>query len=565
MSIRNFITKGYIKFYEYTDFKNVQPIGRGSFGNVVRVNWKTTGHFFALKSFNHDEITLREVVNELKLHQSVDIHENIIRIFGITKEETDEINPLRKYLFVLEYADSGTLNDYLSKHFNELNWKDKNQLALQLTSAVEFIHDYPKSLNDRNYKLNKRSDIYSIGVLMWHISSGYIPFRDVGYDGRLILDILNGKREEIIDGTSVEYSDLYEKCWKYEPVERTDMQEVVLTLKSIITPQQSNANNNVIMNKNNDLRSTNDEIIMDINENLMLSSLRSQNSVQHDLSSISSSNSIQHNLSSISSSNSVQYDLSSILSNTLNDQIVLFRDNIKSDIRKLSQLIAVEIIKNIKEGILFDNGGLIIETIELLCGIFCKFAENSIKYSDYLADFSVGVLGSIDRLPVLTGNSLLVIDECKTLIIELEKIITNIKELCLNIEKYIFEVEKLIQEEFHKKQFVASGIFGPMAALLLGISINVKSKDVEALNDLKEKLELLYKITKSISCYMIEIDHFWGFQKNRIVHLITILESIRINNRLFKVYGSELKIRWKDVILECKTYSQKIREYYTFY
>ena len=53
----------------------------------------------------------------------------------------DEIHPMRRYLFVLEYADSGTLNDYLSKHFNELYWNDKIQLALQLASAVAFIHD----------------------------------------------------------------------------------------------------------------------------------------------------------------------------------------------------------------------------------------------------------------------------------------------------------------------------------------------------------------------------------------------------------------------------------------
>jgi serine/threonine protein kinase len=42
-----------------------KKIGKGHFGNVVRVNWKTTDHFFALKSFNNDEITLKEVVNEV--------------------------------------------------------------------------------------------------------------------------------------------------------------------------------------------------------------------------------------------------------------------------------------------------------------------------------------------------------------------------------------------------------------------------------------------------------------------------------------------------------------------
>ena len=63
--LENFITKECIKCYEYSDFKNVQPIGKGSFGNVMRANWKITNHFFALKSFNNDEITLTEVVNEV--------------------------------------------------------------------------------------------------------------------------------------------------------------------------------------------------------------------------------------------------------------------------------------------------------------------------------------------------------------------------------------------------------------------------------------------------------------------------------------------------------------------
>ena len=48
---------------------------------------------------------------------------------------------MKKYLLVLEYADGGTLNAYLNKHFNELEWNDKYQLAFQLASAVACIHE----------------------------------------------------------------------------------------------------------------------------------------------------------------------------------------------------------------------------------------------------------------------------------------------------------------------------------------------------------------------------------------------------------------------------------------
>ena len=69
----------------------------------------------------------------------------------------------------------------------------------------------PNILNDQQYKSNEKSDIYSIGILMWQISSGCKPFKDKGfnYDMKLSIAIVNGLREETIDKTPVEYSNLY--------------------------------------------------------------------------------------------------------------------------------------------------------------------------------------------------------------------------------------------------------------------------------------------------------------------------------------------------------------------
>jgi hypothetical protein len=44
---------------------------------------------------------------------------------------------------------------------------------------------------------------------MWQISSGYNPFSDYNYDVILSLSIVNGKRENIINNTPIEYSNLY--------------------------------------------------------------------------------------------------------------------------------------------------------------------------------------------------------------------------------------------------------------------------------------------------------------------------------------------------------------------
>ena len=72
-------------------------------------------------------------------------------------------------------------------------------------------HVYNIKDGDQPYEINDKSDIYSIGVLFWQLSSGHRPFgyendNDAQYDAGLAIAIENGKREDIIN---VEYSNLY--------------------------------------------------------------------------------------------------------------------------------------------------------------------------------------------------------------------------------------------------------------------------------------------------------------------------------------------------------------------
>lgn len=41
----------------------------------------------------------------------------------------------------MEYADGSSLRSYLKENFNNLTWKDKHEMAYQLTCAVLFLHD----------------------------------------------------------------------------------------------------------------------------------------------------------------------------------------------------------------------------------------------------------------------------------------------------------------------------------------------------------------------------------------------------------------------------------------
>ena len=60
---------------------------------------------------------------------------------------------------------------------------------------------------------NEKSDVYSVSVLLWEISSGQKPFSS--YDEScflktaLLYEILNGKRETPISDTPIDYIDIY--------------------------------------------------------------------------------------------------------------------------------------------------------------------------------------------------------------------------------------------------------------------------------------------------------------------------------------------------------------------
>lgn len=156
-------------------------------------------------------------------------------------------------MLVTEYAEGGTLRNYLKENFLSLNWLDKYRLALQLSSAIRYLHEREmvhKDLHSNSILIQqnsirladsglsrrikdvsrtflnsfdtipyidprcinikeKKSDIYSLGVIFWELSSGKKPFADNEYDSPLAMKIEKGLREGIIERTPEKYSNLY--------------------------------------------------------------------------------------------------------------------------------------------------------------------------------------------------------------------------------------------------------------------------------------------------------------------------------------------------------------------
>ncbi|CAB4477969.1 unnamed protein product [Rhizophagus irregularis] len=218
--IEEAIDKEYFKCYEY-NFSNIQEIGSGTFGEVYRANWKNSEQYIALKSFfNLNDVTVKEIVHELKLQSKIQFHDNIIKFYGVTKFESDDL--LKKYSIVMEYADSGTLKDYLKKNFNNLTWDNKYNLAYQLACGVSCLHNGGIIHRDLHSD-NILSDVYSVGVLLWEISSGQSPFFTKEYD----LDLaMQGLREDPIPDTPDKYIKLYTDCWDGESNNRPTINQI---------------------------------------------------------------------------------------------------------------------------------------------------------------------------------------------------------------------------------------------------------------------------------------------------------------------------------------------------
>ncbi|CAG8576426.1 11066_t:CDS:2 [Acaulospora morrowiae] len=196
---RDLFQKERITFYPYKEFEQIEKIGDGSCGSVFKAMLKNTERTVVIRSVPlSDEFKLQDLVNEDS--QNVLIHRGHVRIsdLGISRRMAEFSNLLVKSLGSFQYMDPQVLEILLS-----IGHK-------------------------------KSSDIYSLGVLLWEISSGRVPFESEEMDNNdLIKEIVKGRRETVEPGTPRGYVKIYRECWHYDDAKRPTIEQVHSALNDI--------------------------------------------------------------------------------------------------------------------------------------------------------------------------------------------------------------------------------------------------------------------------------------------------------------------------------------------
>jgi len=91
----------------------------------------------------------------------------------------------------------------------------------------------------KKQEANEKADVYSLGVVMWEILTGRLPFEGDSFV-EVALQIANGSRPPLEaitheEGTVETLKDLMKKCWQSEPNQRPTMKEVVEELNDLLT------------------------------------------------------------------------------------------------------------------------------------------------------------------------------------------------------------------------------------------------------------------------------------------------------------------------------------------
>jgi TPR repeat protein len=268
-------------------------LGQGSYGKVSQGMWLNTTPV-AIKDLILTQWTAVDTQSfeaEATLMYRLR-HPNIVQLYGVCQQEF-------RYSLVMELMPKGTLYELL--HNNQpLSWERRWVLAGDIAQGINYLHTQDvlhrdlKSLNvlisdtgrakltdfglskvkqttksltskssnqssqavgtlpwmapelfKRKAKYTKKADIYSLGMILWELSSRKVPFSEAENMAILALWKAQGEAETIPDNCPKPMAKLIKYCWFNTPEKRPTAAEMVKAI------QQSLSASNVVSAEEN--------------------------------------------------------------------------------------------------------------------------------------------------------------------------------------------------------------------------------------------------------------------------------------------------------------------------
>ncbi|KAF9977332.1 hypothetical protein BGZ73_006373 [Actinomortierella ambigua] len=273
-----------------TSLNAQHPSMIGGSMQIQVASWKQSKvQILPIERWGNPQDVLLEIQNLHRLRKC----RQIIQLYGYLPNSNPSIGQIPALL--LQQPSYGSLREFLNHHFASLQWPEKYKIGLDIAQGLRFLNSQnvpceltsgnilidaegvgvltgfglpggmittapcqmtfqpssaslvvymaPERLQGREYSYDW--SVYSLGVLLWELSSGKMPFDEIiarAESGprlaksmeQLSSAIVKGLREETVPETPEIYEQLFKMCWAGEAEARPPLDVVEETLQMLV-------------------------------------------------------------------------------------------------------------------------------------------------------------------------------------------------------------------------------------------------------------------------------------------------------------------------------------------